>query len=303
MHLCSYFCIAYCNSYLTAPDWHSSSKALQYMAIRNEVVCGTQLAQSFCMERVGISQHSGRISPVFDVAGSLQVFEVEDNRARPGEERRLYNKDVYLRAREVAACEITTLICGAVSRPLEVALHVSGVAVIAFVRGRTEEVADAFANGTLGSQVFLMPGCRRRTRQTGRGVFMGTGEKAPAKGGVMKIAVTSIDGTIEGAIDERFGRCRKIVVYEAGSKASSVVDNIANLNLPQGAGIQTAQNVVNAGVRAVISGHVGPKAFQVLAAAGIEVYAASNMSVGEALTRFEEGRLTKVAGADVQSHW
>ncbi len=239
---------------------------------------------------------------MFDVAGRLQVFEIEDHRARPGEERRLYNRDVYLRAKEVSGCEITTLICGAVSRPLEVALYLSGVTVIAFVRGRTEEVADAFANGILGNPVFLMPGCRRGTRRTRRPVRMG-GEGISAKGEVMKIAVTSIDGTIGGAIDERFGRCRKIVVYEAGSKASSVVDNIANLNLPQGAGIQTAQNMVNAGVRAVISGHVGPKAFQVLAAAGIEVYSASNMSVGEALTRFEEGRLTKVAGADVQSHW
>ncbi len=119
----------------------------------------------------------------------------------------------------------------------------------------------------------------------------------------MKVAVTSIDGTMKGAIDERFGRCRKFVVYEAESKTSNVVDNIANLNLPQGAGIQTAQNVVNAGAQAVISGHVGPKAFQVLRAAGIDVYSASNMSVAEALTRYEEGRLTKLSGADVQGHW
>jgi predicted Fe-Mo cluster-binding NifX family protein len=255
------------------------------------------------MERIGISHHFGRISPVFDVASSLQIFEIEERRARRGEERRLHNADVYLRAREVSACEITTLICGAVSRPLEIALLLTGVAVIAFVRGRTEEVADAFANGTLGNQAFLMPGCRRGAWRTGGPGCARTGETIPEKGGVMKIAVTSVDGSIDGAVDERFGRCRKIVVYEAGSKASSVVDNVANLNLPQGAGIQTAQNVVNAGVQAVISGHVGPKAFQVLAAAGIEVYAASSMSVAEALTRFEEGRLTKIAGADVQSHW
>lgn len=255
------------------------------------------------MERIGISQHSGRISPVFDVAGSLQVFKIEDRRARPGEERRLYNKDVYLRAREVSTCDITTVICGAVSRPLEVALSLLGMAVIAFVRGCTEEVADAFAKGTLGNQAFLMPGCRRSARRTGRLFCPRTDRNTVRKGGVMKVAVTSIDGTIEGALDERFGRCRKLVVYEAESKASSVIDNATNLNLPQGAGIQTAQNIVKAGVQAVISGHVGPKAFQVLSAAGVNIYSASNMSVGEALTRFEEGRIARLSGADVESHW
>ena len=31
---------------------------------------------------------------------------------------------------------------------------------------------------------------------------------------LIKIAVTSIDGTMEGMVDERFGRCRKLVVYD-----------------------------------------------------------------------------------------
>lgn len=119
----------------------------------------------------------------------------------------------------------------------------------------------------------------------------------------MKVVVTSIDGTMEGAVDERFGRCRKFVMYEAESKTSSVIDNVSNLNLAQGAGIQTAQNVVNADARVVISGHVGPKAFKVLRAAGIDVYSASSMSVAEAITRYEEGRLTKLDGADVEGHW
>lgn len=119
----------------------------------------------------------------------------------------------------------------------------------------------------------------------------------------MKIAVTSMDGTLEGSVDERFGRCKKLVVYDPQTKTVEVVDNKANMGMAQGAGIQTAQNVVNAGAKTVISGHYGPKAFQVLKAAGVEIYQAANVTVAEALRRFDQGQLDKLTGADVDSHW
>jgi predicted Fe-Mo cluster-binding NifX family protein len=37
--------------------------------------------------------------------------------------------------------------------------------------------------------------------------------------------------------------------------------------------------------------------------AGLEVYSATDMTVMEAIKGLEEGKLTKLAGADVQSHW
>lgn len=123
------------------------------------------------------------------------------------------------------------------------------------------------------------------------------------KGETMKIAVTSVDGTLESSVDERFGRCKKLVVFDAETKTVEVVDNKSNMGMAQGAGIQTAQNVINAGAKTVISGHFGPKAYQVLRAAGIEIFSASSVTVAEALRQFEDGRLKKLDGADVDSHW
>jgi predicted Fe-Mo cluster-binding NifX family protein len=37
--------------------------------------------------------------------------------------------------------------------------------------------------------------------------------------------------------------------------------------------------------------------------AGLEVYSATDISVKEAIERFEAGKLEKLSGADVQSHW
>jgi len=119
----------------------------------------------------------------------------------------------------------------------------------------------------------------------------------------MKIAITSAEGTIEGAVDERFGRSRKLIIYDIDTKTHEVIDNNKNMSSPQGAGIQSAQNVVNAGAGAVISGHLGPNAFRVLQAAGVDVYTASNMTVNQAIQAYEQGKLTKMNGPDVSGHW
>jgi predicted Fe-Mo cluster-binding NifX family protein/predicted DNA-binding protein (UPF0251 family) len=123
------------------------------------------------------------------------------------------------------------------------------------------------------------------------------------QGGTMKIAVTSVDGALNGMIDERFGRARKIIVYDRGNKEHIVVDNSVNMSSPQGAGIQSAQNIVNSGASAVISGHLGPNAFRVLSSAGVEVYTASQATVVEAIEAFERGKLSKLTGPDVEGHW
>ena len=119
----------------------------------------------------------------------------------------------------------------------------------------------------------------------------------------MKIAITSNDGTLEGMVDERFGRAKKLIVYDMVTDTFEVTENSKQMNLAEGAGIQAAQSVVNLGVGTIISGHLGPKAFQVLRSAGIDAYSAANLTVADAIKKYREGNLNKLAGADVQGHW
>jgi len=110
--------------------------------------------------RVAIPQWEGRVSPVFDVAGSLLLVNLEH-----GVEIAL--RDVVMtddipaeRARRMAAMGIHTLICGAVSRPLELALQHSGIEVISQICGDVNQVLYAYKNGRIGQPMFFMPGCR-----------------------------------------------------------------------------------------------------------------------------------------------
>ena len=119
----------------------------------------------------------------------------------------------------------------------------------------------------------------------------------------MKIAVTTSGDNLAAPLDSRFGRAARILIYNTDTKGFQSVDNSQNLNAPQGAGIQAAQNVANAGANAVITGHCGPKAFRVLQAAGIKVYNCEAATVQDALILLENGKLQAESAADVEGHW
>ncbi len=119
----------------------------------------------------------------------------------------------------------------------------------------------------------------------------------------MRIAVSTTGDTLAAAIDRRFGRTAGFLVVDLDSGASEYIANSQNLRAAQGAGIQAAQNVAATGAEAVLTGHCGPKAFRVLAAAGIAVYLDAQGTVAEALERFRSGEWEPCEDADVEGHW
>lgn len=119
----------------------------------------------------------------------------------------------------------------------------------------------------------------------------------------MRAAVTAREASASSAVDQRFGRARYIIVVDTETGASEVHDNAVNLNAAQGAGIQTAQNVVQLGVEAVLTGHVGPNAYRALSAGGVKVYTGLQGTVEEAMEEFKAGKLSPADSEDVEGHW
>lgn len=123
------------------------------------------------MTRIAIAYWQERVSPVFDVSGSLLIVDIEKGceiaRAHAG----LHGNDPFTRAREIVALGAAILICGAVSRVQETALLDLGVRVHGFIRGETEQVLQYFLQGKLSREQCCMPGCGRCGRhreQTGK---------------------------------------------------------------------------------------------------------------------------------------
>ncbi len=119
----------------------------------------------------------------------------------------------------------------------------------------------------------------------------------------MKVAVSAQGPLMSSTVDGRFGRAAWFVIADTGATEFEAVKNEQNLAASQGAGIQSAQLVVNHGAQAVLTGHCGPKAFKVLSAAGIPVYLGTQGSVSDAVEQFRKRQLTKAAQADVEGHW
>jgi len=119
----------------------------------------------------------------------------------------------------------------------------------------------------------------------------------------MKIAVSAQGSDMSSPVDPRFGRAKYFIVVDTETGVHEAHDNTLNLNALQGAGIQSAKNVADLGVGAILSGNVGPKAFSVLSTAGIDIYIGATGTVNDAVKAFKEGRLEKVGKANVEGHW
>ena len=114
----------------------------------------------------------------------------------------------------------------------------------------------------------------------------------------MKVAVSALGPGLDDRVDERFGRAAYLLVVDVDTMACEAVDNSANLNAMQGAGLGAAEVVSDAGCSAVNTGHLGPKAFRALSAIDVEGYSGAGMSVREAVDAFAENSLDRLAESE-----
>ena len=105
----------------------------------------------------------------------------------------------------------------------------------------------------------------------------------------MKVAVTALEPSLESGIDPRFGRARWIAIVDLEDDSVEFLDNAAGVDASSGAGVQTGSRVLNTGVEVLVTGHVGPKAGQVLAGSKIRIVEDSTGTVGEAVDRVRKG--------------
>jgi len=126
--------------------------------------------------KVAIAVNGTRISPAFDFARTLLIVEVE--RGEVTGRRRETIDAMYppVRAARLADTGAEALICGAISRPLEMLISARGVRVIPWIAGETEDVLAALLSGRLDDERFMMPGRCRRAR---RGRWSGRGHMGP----------------------------------------------------------------------------------------------------------------------------
>lgn len=118
----------------------------------------------------------------------------------------------------------------------------------------------------------------------------------------MKVAVTSEGKDLDSRVDPRFGRSRYLLIIDSETLDTKVLDNESS-GSAHGAGIGTAQTLVREGVNSVITGRIGPNAYNACSAAGIKIYSGVGGIVKNALEKLNSGELELTRGPDGRGHF
>ena len=118
----------------------------------------------------------------------------------------------------------------------------------------------------------------------------------------MKIAVSSTGETLDSQVDRRFGRCPYFLIVDSETESFEAVTNVA-ADATGGAGIQAAQSIASKGVAVVITGNVGPNAFDALNASNIKVITDASGTIKDVIDNFKNGDLKPIEKPSVKSHF
>lgn len=251
---------------------------------------------------IALTIWNGQLATVADFCQRLRLVEIDQGSVLAHREIDAPGKDASRWCANLAAEKVSTLICGAISRHLGQQLDAKGITVVDGCSGSVDEVTTAWLSGTIEQPQWRMPGCHRwrgeRHRCTRRTGSPRRTSARPSPASIetkpMRVAISTSGLDLDAALDPRFGRTRHLVVCATDSDVVAHHENPTAVNAEHGAGIRTAEFVASLGVQAVISGAVGPKAMQVLRAAGIKAYASTAASARAALAELRSGKLIEV---------
>jgi predicted Fe-Mo cluster-binding NifX family protein len=107
----------------------------------------------------------------------------------------------------------------------------------------------------------------------------------------MIIGIPVDKSTIEGNISDHFGRTEFFLIWNTENEESKFIVNDA-INAQGGAGIKSAQLLVDNDVDAIISPRLGQNAFEVIDCADIKIYEPNGKSIEKNITALKEGKLS-----------
>ncbi len=119
---------------------------------------------------------------------------------------------------------------------------------------------------------------------------------------IVKIAISATQPTLEADVDPRFGRCACFLLVDSDSGQLLQAEKNVFAAASGGAGTQAAQRIAEWGAEAVLTGNIGPNAFQILDAAKISTYPGVSGSVKDAIASFQSGKLTRANSPTARAH-
>lgn len=109
----------------------------------------------------------------------------------------------------------------------------------------------------------------------------------------MKIAISASGTNKDSLLDVRFGRCEYFQIYNIESGEVLVAKN-EGLDCSGGAGIIASQQLIDQGVNVIITGHLGPNAFEIIEKAKIKAYKCNEVIIEVVLEKYKNNELEEI---------
>jgi predicted Fe-Mo cluster-binding NifX family protein len=118
----------------------------------------------------------------------------------------------------------------------------------------------------------------------------------------MWIYISASANSLDAFVDPRFGRCPYFIIVNLETMRFEAIPNLAS-GAMGGAGIQAAQIIASRGVKVVITGSIGPNAFQALSAAGIKIITGASGTVREIVEKYKRGELKEASDQAIREYF
>lgn len=115
--------------------------------------------------KIAVPIWQDNISGVLDFAHKLLLVELKNGAEIGRNEIVLTEQSVPERAAMLRQLGVSVIICGAISRPLAYMLSSSGIDVLPFITGSTEQILTAYKTGQLNLPQYTLPGCWEGARR------------------------------------------------------------------------------------------------------------------------------------------
>ena len=117
----------------------------------------------------------------------------------------------------------------------------------------------------------------------------------------MKIGISASGKNVDSLLDVRFGRCEYFQIHDTNTGEIKILENEGK-SARGGAGIAASNQLIDEKVDVIITGNLGPNAFELIEKEGIKAYKCEDMPVKLALDKYKNDELEEITTSGPAHH-
>ncbi len=225
--------------------------------------------------KVAVSVDNGDVSAHFGRCKAYAIYEIEKGK--------IINKEIIhnpghqpgFLPQFLAGYGVDCVITGGMGPRAQNLFKLRGIETIVGVSGNVDDVIQKFINNEL---------------EIGESKCTHSSEMHQCQHGYsysQKICITSKGNNLDSEVDPRFGRAKYLLIIDLDTMSYKAIENPYREE-PQGAGIKTAQFIINEKIDVLLTGNIGLNAFEILNTAGVKTVTGASGPIKEIITEYKK---------------